>query len=251
MLISLVGFIAAFGALLALERLAHRMLQELALLLTGHSDVAIFLYSIPLLPGVALHELSHALMALLLGVRVKRMSLIPQRQAKGVVRLGSVEVLRSDPLRASLIGGAPLLTGMLVLGLVGWLEFNGAGLTHSLDQGDLNAFLTQLWATTHATDALLWFYVIFAVANSMMPSASDTQSWPPVIGFIVFIAGGALLIGGADVVHAVEAPLSITLRWLAAALALTAFVDMLFIAVLWVLARLMERLTNRRIEYRR
>ena len=68
---------------------------------------------------MALHELSHALMALLLGVRVKRMSLIPQRQAKGVVRLGSVEVLRSDPLRASLIGGAPLLTGMLVLGLVG------------------------------------------------------------------------------------------------------------------------------------
>ena len=78
----------------------------------------------------------------------------------------------------------------------------------------------------------------------MMPSASDTQSWPPVIGFIVFIAGGALLIGGADVVHAVEAPLSITLRWLAAALALTAFVDMLFIAVLWILARLMERLNE-------
>jgi hypothetical protein len=190
-------------------------------------------------------------MAFLLGVRVKRMSLIPKRQAKGVVRLGAVEVLRSDPLRASLIGGAPLLTGMLVLGLVGWLEFNGAGLTQSLDQGDLSAFIAHLWATTRATDALLWFYVIFAVANSMMPSASDTQSWPPVIGFIVFIAGGALLIGGADVVHAVEAPLSITLRWLAAALALTAFVDMLFIAVLWVLARLMERLTNRRIEYRR
>ena len=251
MLISLVGFLAAFGTLLMLERLAHRVLQELALLLTGHADIAIFLYSIPLLPGVALHELSHALMALLLGVRVKRLSLIPKRQNNGVVRLGAVEVLRSDPLRASLIGAAPLFTGMLVLGLVGWLEFNGAVLTALLGQGDLNAFLGQLWATTHAADALVWFYVIFAVANSMMPSASDTQAWPPVIGFMVCITAGVLLIGGADVVRAVEEPLSVTLRWLATALALTAFVDMLFIAVLWVLARLMERLTNRRIEYRR
>ena len=251
MLISLVAFVAAFGALLVLERLAHRVLQEVALLLTGHTDVAIFLYSIPLLPGVALHELSHALMALLLGVRVRRMSLIPQRQRSGIVRLGAVEVLRSDNLRASLIGGAPLLTGMLVLGLVGWIVFNGAGLTSALDQGDMGALLTQLLATTHATDALLWFYVIFAVANSMMPSASDTQAWPPVIGFVVFVAAIAVLIGGADVVNAVEEPLRITLRWLAAALALTAFVDMLFIAALWMVARVMERLTNRHIEYRR
>jgi hypothetical protein len=182
---------------------------------------------------------------------VKHLSLIPQRQNNGIVRLGAVEVLRSDPLRASLIGGAPLLTGMLVLGLVGWLEFNGAGLTRALDEGDLNVFLTQLWATTHATDALLWFYVVFAVANSMMPSTSDTQSWPPVIGFIVCIIAAVFVIGGADVVRAIEGPLRVTLGWLAAALALTAFVDMLFISVLWILARLMERLTNRRIDYRR
>ncbi|HEY3343033.1 MAG TPA: hypothetical protein VGK81_13480 [Anaerolineae bacterium] len=85
----------------------------------------------------------------------------------------------------------------------------------------------------------------------MMPSTSDTQSWPPVIGIIVCLAAATFLIGGADVVRAVEGPLRVTLRWLAAALALTAFVDMIFIAVLWVSARLMERLTNRRIEYRR
>ncbi len=250
MVISLVAFLTAFGALLLLERLAHRVLQEVALLVTGQADVAIFLYSIPLLPGVALHELSHALFALLLRVRVRRISLLPQRQQRGVVRLGAVEVIRSDPLRASLIGAAPLLTGMLVLGLVGWHVFNASGVTAALDHDDLSALLAQLVATTRAADALLWFYVVFVVANSMMPSSSDTQAWPPVIGFLVLVAAVAAFAGGTDLLRAVEGPVRLTLRWLAAVLAITAFIDLLVIAALWLLARLLERLTDRRIEYR-
>ena len=250
MLLSLVAFVIAFGALLLLERLAHRMLQEVALLLTGHEDVAVFLYSIPLLPGVALHELSHAVMARLLGVKVRSLTLTPQRQKGGTVRLGAVEVLRSDGLRASLIGGAPLLTGLIALGLIGWLAFNGAALTVAIEQGDVNGLVTQLIATTRVADALVWFYLIFAIANSMMPSASDTQAWPPVIGVMAVIAGGAIAIGGAGVVQTLKEPLTLTLRWLAAALAITACVDVVVIAALWALARLLERISNRRIEYK-
>lgn len=251
MLIGLLAFVAAFGALLMLERLAHRVLQEVALLLTGQPDIAVFLYAIPLLPGVALHELSHVLVALLLGVKVHRMTLLPQRQKRGIVRLGAVEVMRSDPLRASLIGGAPLVSGMLVLGLVGWLVFNGAGVTVALDRGDFSALLSQLMATTRTADALLWFYVVFTVANSMMPSSSDTQSWPPIIGLMALVAVVAFVAGGANLVHAAEGPVRFTLHWLAAVLAITAFIDILVIAALWLLARVLERITDRRIEYRR
>jgi Zn-dependent protease len=250
MLLSLVAFVIAFGALLLLERLAHRMLQEVALLVTGHADVAVFLYSIPLLPGVALHELSHAVMARLLGVKVRSLTLIPQRQKGGAVRLGAVEVLRSDNLRASLIGGAPLLSGLVALGLIGWLAFNGAALTSAIEKGDVNALAAQLIATTRVADALVWFYLIFAVANSMMPSASDTQAWPPVIGVMAVIVGVVVVIGGAGVVQTLKAPLSFTLRWLAAALAITACVDVAVIGILWMLARLLERISNRRIEYK-
>jgi hypothetical protein len=251
MLLSLLAFLAAFGALLALERYAHRMLQEVALLVTGHTDTAIFLYSIPLLPGVALHELSHAVMARLLRVPVRSFTLIPQRQKGGTVRLGAVEVLKSDNIRASLIGGAPLLVGLMVLGLIGWLAFNGAGMTGALERGDVNGLVSLLFATTRATDALLWFYVIFAVANSMMPSASDTRAWPPVIGLIVLITGVTLLLGGAELVQTLKAPVTITLRWLAASLAITAFVDVIVVVALWLLARLLERISNRRITYKK
>jgi hypothetical protein len=251
MFISLLAFLAAFGALLVLERYAHRLLQEVALLVTGQADVAVFLYSIPLLPGVALHELSHAVMARLLGVRVRKMTLRPQQQRGGTVRLGAVEVLRSDNLRASLIGVAPLLSGMVVLVLIGWLAFNASGLTQALESGNLSTIITQLFATTRAADALLWFYVIFAVANSMMPSTSDTQAWPPVLGFLALTVAVVFLVGGAALVQTVTPTLQFTLRWLAAAFAITAFVDVLVIIVLWFAARVIERLTNRRIEYRR
>ena len=250
MVISLLAFLCAFGALLMLERYAHRMLQEVALLVTGHTESAIFIYSIPLLPGVALHELSHAVMALLLGVQVRNFTLIPQRQRGGTVRLGAVEVLRSDNLRASLIGAAPLITGLAVLGLIGWLVFDGAALMGALEKSDFNALLELLLATTRATDALVWFYVVFAIANSMMPSASDTQAWPPVIGVLALIAAAAILLGGAGLVDSLKAPLSYTLRWLAVALAITAFVDVLMVGALWLLARLLERLSNRRITYK-
>ncbi len=251
MLLSLLAFLAAFGALLALERYAHRLLQEVTLLVTGHRETAIFLYAIPLLPGVALHELSHAVMARLLNVQVRSFTLIPQRLKGGTVRLGAVEVLRTDMLRSSLIGGAPLLVGLIVLCLIGWTSFNGAGITGALEQGNLQKLLTLLIATTHATDALIWFYIIFAVANSMMPSSSDTQAWPPMVGLLTVIAGAALLLGGADLVQTLKAPVTITLRWLAAALAITGFVDILVIVLLWVVARLLERISNRRITYRK
>ncbi|HEY3290044.1 MAG TPA: hypothetical protein VGK87_07960 [Anaerolineae bacterium] len=251
MLLSLLAFLLAFGLLLALERFAHRMLQEVALLVTGHADSAIFLYSIPLLPGVALHELSHAVMARLLRVPVRSLSLIPQRQRGGTVRLGAVEVVKSDSIRSSLIGGAPLLTGLAALGLIGWLAFNGAGMTGALERGDVSALLSLLLATTRATDALLWFYVIFAIANSMMPSASDTQAWPPVIGLLAIIAIVAVLLGGADLVLTLKSPVMITLRWLTVSLAITAFVDVVVVAVLWVVARLLERISNRRITYKK
>jgi hypothetical protein len=250
MLATLLAFLLAFGALLMLERVAHRRLQEVALLITGHIDAAIYLYAIPLLPGVALHEFSHAVMARLLGVPVRRMRLLPERQRGGTVRLGSVEVLRSDSLRSSLIGAAPLLTGLLALGLIGWAAFDGTAIAAAVDGGSLRAIADSVLATLRAPDALVWFYFVFAIANSMLPSPSDTQSWPPVLGFVAAASAAAALIGGSGLIEALAPPILLTLRWLAAALAITAFVDVIVIALLWIAARGLERFMRRRVEYK-
>lgn len=248
MLAGLLAFLIAFGALLALERLAHRKLQEIALLLTGHVDAAIYLYSIPLLPGVALHELSHAVMAKALGVRVRNMTLFPQRQRGGAVRLGSVEVLRSDNVRSALIGAAPLIAGLLALSLIGLLVFDGSAVAGALVAGDPAATIRSILATLQTPDALLWFYIVFAIANSMMPSASDTQSWPPVIGCLVILAAVTVLFA-VDVAQALAPAVEMTVRWLAAALSITAFIDLVVVALLWSIALVVSRMTGRRVEY--
>lgn len=250
MLTSLLAFLIAFGALLLLERLVHRRLQEVALLITGHVDAGVYLYSIPLLPGVALHEVSHAAMARLLGVKVRKLSLLPERQRGGTVRLGSVEVLRSDSLRSSLIGAAPLIAGLLALVLISRFAFDGSKIVSALESGDLGAIVTSIVDTRQAPDALIWFFIIFAVANSMMPSPSDVQSWPPVIGCLAILSAIALFLGGTNLIAAVSPTAQFTLRWLAAVLAITAFVDAVVIVLLWLLARILELITKRKIEYK-
>lgn len=248
MLASLLAFLIAFGALLVLERAAHRKLQEIALLLTGHVDVAIYLYSIPLLPGVALHEFSHVVMAKLLGVPVRSMTLFPQRQRGGAVRLGSVEVLRSDNVRSALIGAAPLLAGLLALGLIGRLVFDGSAVASALVAGDAGAIISSILATLGAPDSLLWFYIVFAIANSMMPSASDTQSWPPVLGCLGILAA-VIVLFAVDIAQTLAPAVEMTVRWLAAALSITAFIDLVVVALLWFIARVVARATGRRVEY--
>jgi hypothetical protein len=105
-------------------------------------------------------------------------------------------------------------------------------------------------ATLRAPDALVWFYFVFAIANSMMPSPSDTQSWPPVLGFLAVVSAVAALIGGTGLIETLAPAIRLTLRWLAAALAITAFVDVIVIALLWIAARALEWIMRRRVEYK-
>lgn len=250
MLLTLLLFLIAFGAVLALERLAHRRLQEVFLLATGHVEAATALYSLVLLPGVALHEVSHAAMATLLGVRVRRLSLRPERQRSGIVRLGYVEVLRSDVLRTSLIGAAPLFTGLAALLLIGALVFDLGAMQSALADGSAQGILDRLLALPQATDSWLWIYMVFAIANSMMPSASDTQAWPPVIGFMAIFSAALLLIGGADLVASIALFAQDAARWLTAVFALTAFIDLAAIVALALLARAISLFTGRRVEFK-
>ena len=66
-------------------------------------------YALLTLPGTLAHELSHYLVALVLGLRPSGLCAIPVEQADGTWRLGQVTLDGAKPLRASVAALAPLL----------------------------------------------------------------------------------------------------------------------------------------------
>ncbi|MGD8243733.1 MAG: hypothetical protein PVI63_00890 [Anaerolineae bacterium] len=122
--IPLLGLAVTLALLMLTERWIHRHLQGTMLLLAGDREIAVMLYAVPLMPGILLHEVSHALVARMLGVRVGRISIRP-KLADERIQLGFVPVEETDLVRASLIGLAPLLTGSAVLGLRHWRDATG------------------------------------------------------------------------------------------------------------------------------
>lgn len=239
--------IAATLLLWLVQRQLHRHIQGLVLLLTGNDNLAVLVHFMLLLPGVVVHELSHWVAAKLLGLRTGPISLGPVRKRGKQMRFGSVQITRADPVRESLIGLAPLISGtVLVLALAGWC------LDLLPTQGlPLSAWPGRLVAGLQASDAWLWVYLIFAISNSMLPSASDRRPWrlfALYLGLVLLLA--YLLLG---IPRGSEVWLGWGLRllfYLAYAFSLTTVIDLAVVAIILGFEWLAGLLTGRRIDYR-
>ncbi len=188
----------ALPVLLLMQRWIHTHLHGIALLLMGKPERAVILYAIVLFPGVVLHEVSHWLMATLLGVRTGSFSLLPRSQSDGSVQLGYVEYYKSQSLgavRESLIGGAPLLTGTAVILLIGFHIFGVTDLAAAIQSGDIDTVTAALGQVFVVPDFLVWLYLLFAIGNAMMPSRSDRRAWPALALTLVVAAIVLTLLG--------------------------------------------------------
>lgn len=214
--------VAALVPLLAwLKRWIQERLQQLGAWLGAPPYLLAYLL---FLPGIALHELSHWVTARLLGVRTGRVGLWPRREQEGWVRLGYVEIEPCDPLRESLIGLAPLASGMAAVLLISGQVARLGQLEPLIHRGDLLAIWRGL---AGVPDLGIWLYLIFATSNAMMPSPSDRRPW---LWAGLFLAGLAVLsyLAGLSLPAGSAAVIGQGLRYLALALAVTAAVDALF-----------------------
>lgn len=166
--------------LVVIQRLLHREIQAVLLILTRNSQLTIGLFSILFLPGVFLHELSHYLTAKLLNVRTGSFSLIPRSLPDGRLLMGYVETAHTDIIRDSLIGIAPLVTGSLFIAYAGINRLGFGTLLNMLANGQFELFWRGLAYLPQVNDFLLWFYLAFTVSSTMMPSESDRHSWLPL-----------------------------------------------------------------------
>jgi hypothetical protein len=190
------------------------------------------------MPGVLVHELSHWLMAQLLGVRTGRLQLMPHQgktggTRRGKVVLGSVGVARTDPLRTTLIGVAPLLGGATVILLIGNSVLGVGELTARLAGQGAAGLLPALGELLRVPDFWLWLYLIFAVSNAMLPSPTDVAIMRPVLIFLGLAAAILFIAGGLPrVPPSVTDALSAVAGYLASAFGLTLAVDAFFMLVI-------------------
>lgn len=223
--------------ILILSTLRIRLVYELSgtsLLAFGSTRPGILLYSLLVLPGTIIHELSHWLMAEILQVKTGEIIILPELRGQsesGSERLGSVATERSDPIRGFLIGLAPFITGMIILIVlarllqVGWGVYPG-------------------WQLT------LLIYGIMVTGNSMLISKEDRRTWPVVIILTILIA---LALNGAGIKLAVSNYdwLALTMRNLNLVLGVTAALNLGMIGGSYALRRLIERVTKKRIIHKK
>jgi hypothetical protein len=243
----LVALFATLLPLLWVKRWITDHLGELSLRWTGDRDVALIVYFVVVLPGVVIHELSHWLVATLLGVRVRGFSLGPVRKGRSSrVSLGSVRVTNVDPVRASFIGLAPLFFGSLVILLVGNWVLGVGDLAASAAGKGLEGFLEALESLLRVPDFWLWLYLIFAVSNAMLPSESDMDAVRPVLIFLGIVTAMVLILRGVPAIPEDMVDWANTVAsYLASVFGLTLAVDAVFIAVIGLLLLATRRLQDR------
>ena len=109
-MIGILIFILALSILYILSRIFIRKLFTALYGIMRSREKAAGLLGWIFLPGTFIHEISHLLAALFLLVPVGRINLLAEAEEEGI-KLGSVQIGKTDFIRASIIGLAPLLVG--------------------------------------------------------------------------------------------------------------------------------------------
>ncbi len=144
--------------------------------------LSINLLSFILLPGVIIHELSHMLIAVILFVPVGSMEFAPKKNGKEL-KLGSVEIGRTDPVRRAIIGFAPVFVGlMLVVGVVYLFISN---ILFFKDK-DVYIFIALILGIV---------YLLFAISNTMFSSRADMEGTLEILITFLIIFAVAYILG--------------------------------------------------------
>lgn len=197
----LIGILIPF---ILVQTWLHREIQQLFFYITRNVQAAIGLFSILFFPGITLHELSHLLAAWMLRVPVRKISLVPQLSGKKQIRLGYVETAQTSPVRDAIIGAAPIISGTIIIAVISYSVLNFP----VYFTGDWSGWGPALLKLPSIPDFWIWFYFIFVISSTMLPSASDRHCWLPILGFATVLFLIVLMLGAGPWLKSAAAPVA-------------------------------------------
>ena len=181
-----------------LYQLLLKSLSRIVFKITKSKNITVNIFFLFFLPGVIIHELSHYLVANLLFVRTGEIKFVPEITEDGI-RLGSVGIERTDPIRRAIIGFAPVLIGLSVLLMLANYLTQNFIVFMNIKLADLGGIF-------------LLIYILFVIGNTMFSSQKDLEGTIElliviaIISFALYISGfrmplewiGSLLNRGAE-----------------------------------------------------
>lgn len=129
-------------------------------------NLTVWVYILLFLPGTLIHEVSHILVATLLGLKTFGLSVIPRVEEDRVVA-GEAYIQASDPVRQSLVGMAPFIVGQLLLISLSWYLRNT-----SLNWWQIGIIL----------------YLVFQITNTQFSSKKDLEGTGIVVAVLLSVA---------------------------------------------------------------
>ena len=238
-------FVLMLVPLIILQRLLHREIQAVFLILTRNAQITMGVFQFIFLPGVFLHETSHFLMAKLLRVPTGRFSILPKPLPDGRLQMGYVETAKADIVRDSLIGAAPLIIGTLFVAYAAIYQLEMRVLWDVLRDGKFNLFWMGIRALPNVQDFYLWLYLTFAVSSMMMPSESDRHAWLELVISVGVLFSIALLIGaGPWMLNNVAPLISNFLSSVAVIFGLSSLVHVVLVLPTALIHKLLTRITG-------
>jgi hypothetical protein len=238
-------FLVLLIPMVYLPQILQREIQSIFLLITRQADLSMALFSLLFFPGVLLHESSHFIMAQVLGVNTGKISILPRKLDNGKIRLGYVETESTDFLRDALIGMAPLLTGGIFITLVGVYQLGLQTLWSSIIQGHVTASIQIIKSATIKPDFWLWFYLIFTVSSTMMPSAADRRAWIPLLLCVLGLLGLILLAGiGPWLMTHLELALIAAINAINLIFGITIVTHIIILPPTWLVRKLISRIKH-------
>lgn len=245
----LVWLLLLLGPLLILQRKVHFEIQALLLILTRRMDIVTVLFALLFLPGVFIHELSHFIVARLVGVRTGNFSVLPHNLGNGKLRLGYVETASSDVIRDSLIGAAPLLIGSFIVVYIAQVRFGFTSIINIFSFENPKMVLDALMNLRSVPDFWLWFYLLFAISSTMLPSASDRRAWLPLAGIFVLFGILGLFLGiGPWVLRNLLPTLNAGLRALALVFGISGAIHLLLLVPFFLFRSSLSKITGLEIQ---
>jgi hypothetical protein len=246
---SLLWLLMVLILLVFFQRTLHREIQGVFLILTRNPGLTQTIFAIIFFPGVFLHELSHFLAAKLLFVPTGNFSLAPRAQANGMLRLGYVETASGGFIRDSLIGAAPLVTGSFFIALAGIYKLQLLPLWDLIRLADWSGFWTRLVGGLNVPDFWIWFYLIFTISSTMMPSASDRHAWLTLGLVVCGLLGVAILAGaGPWMLAHLTPPFNSLLRTLTMIFSLSCVLHVVLIIPFLLVRRILSKFTGLEIK---